>query len=469
MKVMVIGAGPAGLSAAYILAENGIDVCVLEKEDFVGGISRTVVKGNYRFDLGGHRFFTKNQELNAFLDNLLGNELINVGRQSRIYFNNKYFNYPLEPINSVFGLGLLTAQHILLSYFVQRMKKMFVRKELISLQDWVVDKFGYKMFELYFKSYTEKVWGIPCDQIAAEWVAQRIKGMSMSQAIKSALMPAHKNAPLTLLRQFRYPQLGICRICERMAEKVNHRNRILMNASVIGIKATKNMISSLVYSDPAGKPVMIAVDNIISSMPITELLQIIEPKVPNELVQCAQSLRYRDFIAVTLMLDKDRITNDTWLYIHDSKIGFGRIHEPKNWSPSMSPDRQTSLVMEYFCFENDAIWSKDDKEIVDMTIRDLVDQLGFIQDSDVIDSCVVRVKKAYPMYEIGYKKYLNRILDFLSGYKNLQLIGRNGTFRYNNMDHSIEMGIKAAHNILGGKECVLEVNVSDEYFEEMRS
>ena len=469
MKIAIIGAGPAGLAAAYVLAGNDGEVTLLEKEGFVGGISRTIEKNGYRFDLGGHRFFSKNSEINAFLNNLIGEELVDVSRQSRIYFKNKYFDYPLQPRNAVFGLGFIAASQILYSYIWQRLKKVFSQREIITLQDWVVDKFGQKMFELYFKSYSEKVWGISCDRIAAEWVAQRIKGMSLTAAIKSAVMPRPKDAPLTLLRQFQYPRLGIGRICERMAESVNKNNRVILNSPIVSVNVEKNQIKSLVSKTVLGQTQIYTAEEFVSSMPITELLTSMNPAAPKDIIGAASQLRYRDVIIVTLMLDKEKVTDDTWLYIHEPKIKFGRIHEPKNWSTDMSPVGKTSLVIEYFCFEGDSIWNKTDAELAQDAIRDLVEKLGFIKEKDVNGYCVVRVKKAYPMYELGYKKYLNKILDFLSGFKNLQLVGRNGTFRYNNMDHSIEMGMKAAKRILGHSEDVLAVNDSNEYLEEIRS
>lgn len=469
MRTAIIGAGPAGLSAGYTLAKKGIKVSIFEKDADVGGISKTVVSGDYRFDLGGHRFFTKNNDINGLIDELLSEELINVNRKSRIYFKNRYFDYPLQGRNAIFGLGVSTAALILLSFLWQRVKRVFGKNKISTLQDWVVNKFGYKMFELYFKSYTEKVWGISCQMIEAEWVAQRIKGMSLSEAIKSALLSSRKNEPVTLLRNFKYPKLGIGRISERMAELIMRDNGLFLNAPVTTITANNEKIISFTYKSGGGGDSVIYADSFISSMPINELINCLRPLPPDNILQAAKKLRFRDFIAVALMLDKPKATEDTWLYIHEPKIGFGRIHEPKNWSPYMSPSNKTSLVMEYFCFESDPIWSMSDKDLAKITTRELVDKLGFITQDEVIGHKIVRIKKAYPMYELGYKKHLDMIIEYLSRFKNLQLIGRNGTFRYNNMDHSIEMGLRAAKKLLGEDHDVLSVNTSDEYLEEIKS
>ena len=469
MKVAIIGAGPAGLTAGYILAKSKTQVAVLEADKVVGGISRTVVDGEFRFDLGGHRFFTKNKEVNSLIDELLAGELIDVSRKSRIYFKNRYFDYPLQGRNAFFGLGMFTACQIVASFLWQRIKRPFTKKRIATLKDWVTDKFGSKMFELYFKSYTEKVWGIPCEKIEAEWVAQRIKGMSLSRAIKSVIFTAKKNQPVTLLRSFKYPKLGIGRISERMSEAISGHNEVLLNSPVTGISADKDKITSISYNGPKGKNAEFFADQFISSMPITELLRAMKPLPPPDILQAAEKLRYRDFIAVMLKINKPKATEDTWLYIHEPKIEFGRIHEPKNWSPDMSPKDKTSLVMEYFCFEGDAIWNMPDDQLSELTQRRLIDNLGFITDQDVIGYDIVRVKKAYPMYELGYKQYLNKILEYLSQFKNLQIIGRNGTFRYNNMDHSIEMGLMAAKKLLGEEHDVFKVNASGEYLEEMRA
>lgn len=469
MKVAVIGAGPAGLSAAHTLSNNGVSVTVFEKDEVVGGISRTVVKGEYRFDLGGHRFFTKSKKLNRFIDELMQDELIDVGRKSRIYFRKRYLNYPLEARNAIFGLGILTAVRILLSYIWQRLKRPFLRKEIATLEDWVVDKFGYKMFSLYFKSYTEKVWGISCDEIEAEWVAQRIKGMSLSKAVKSAFRSSRSDTPTTLIRQFKYPKLGIGRICERMAESISKKDEVVLSSPVISISTDTDRVLSLTCRKAQEKQEVFTADEVISSMPITELLSLMDPLPPKGVLEAAARLNFRDFIAVTLMIDKRRVTEDTWLYIHEPDIKFGRIHEPKNWSPYMAPGDKTSLVMEYFCFEGDDTWSKSDEELADITRRELVNKLGFMTDKDIIGYHVVRVIKAYPMYDVGYRQYLTTVLTYLKRFKNLQLVGRNGTFRYNNMDHSLEMGIRAAGRLLGEDEDIFSVNSSDEYLEEMRT
>ena len=469
MQNIVIGAGPAGLAAAYVAARGGMKVTVFEQDETVGGISRTVSRNGFRFDLGGHRFFSKSRELNEFITDLLGDELVRVGRQSRIYFRGRYFDYPLQPRNAVFGLGVTTAGNILSSYLWEKGKGLLARPRIETLEDWVCNKFGRKMFELYFKSYTEKVWGIPCNRIAAEWVAQRIKGMSLTRAVRAALPPNKSPEAATLIREFTYPRLGIGRISERMAEILMRGNEVRLSTPVIRVLRDEQRITGVVVQDPAGGEKVYEADRFVSTMPITQLVRSLRPGPPDAVLKAAFQLQYRDFIAVTLMLDVERVTEDTWLYIHEPNIPFGRIHEPKNWSRAMAPEGKTSLVAEYFCFKSDPVWSMDDQQLASLTTDELVNKLGFITERDVIDYQVVRVSRAYPMYHIGYRRHLDTIISYLRTFGNLQFIGRNGAFRYNNMDHSLEMGIRAGRNLLGGKQDVLEVNSSNEYLEEVRS
>ncbi|MDO8736625.1 MAG: NAD(P)/FAD-dependent oxidoreductase [Thermoleophilia bacterium] len=464
--VAVIGAGPAGLSAAFILSENQKNTVVLEMSSQVGGISRTIERDGFRFDIGGHRFFTKDEEIDQFFKDILGDEAIWVNRSSKIFYLGKYFDYPLKPANALMGMGIITTAKCLGDYGYVKVRNIFKKPEIISLQDWVSNEFGDQLFKLFFKNYTEKVWGIDCSQIEAEWAAQRIKGLSLRVAVKDAIFPQKNRKVATLIDKFLYPRLGIGRISERLAEDVEkHGNEVRLRSRVAAINHDGAHITSIDVESADG-PYTLEVENLCSSMPLTELVTAMKPEAPAEVVEAARSLRYRDLVTVNLMIDKPEVTDQTWIYIHEPTIKLGRIHEPRNWSPDMAPEGKSSIVAEYFCFEGDEIWDMDDQALIDLTISDLDKRLGFLKKEEVIDAFVVRVPKAYPMYELGYEIPLNKIRDYVAGFDNLEIVGRYGTYKYNNMDHSMKTGILAARNILGESHDVLDVNAEKEYHEE---
>ncbi|MFA6001959.1 MAG: NAD(P)/FAD-dependent oxidoreductase [Thermoleophilia bacterium] len=464
--VAVIGAGPAGLSAAFILSENDKKTVVLEMSDQVGGISRTIERDGFRFDIGGHRFFTKDEEVDKFFRDILGEEAIWVNRSSKIFYLDKFFHYPLKPANALFGMGVGTTAKCLADYGYVKVRNVFGKPQIISFEDWVSNEFGRELFKLFFKNYTEKVWGIDCSQIEAEWAAQRIKGLSLRVAVKDALFPQKNGKVATLIDKFLYPRLGIGRISERLAEDVEmHGNEVRMHSRVAAVHHENGRVISLDIETPE-ESYQLAVDNLLSSMPLTELVLAMRPEAPADVVEAVHKLRYRDLVTVNLMINKPEVTDQTWIYIHDPKIKLGRIHEPRNWSKAMAPEGKSSIVAEYFCFEGDDIWSMDDQDLIDLTVSDLDRRLGFIKKEDVIDAFVVRVPKAYPSYELGYAAPLDKIRKYISGFSNLEIIGRYGTYKYNNMDHSMKTGILAARNILGEHHDVLDVNAEKEYHEE---
>ena len=465
-EVAVIGAGPAGLSAAFVLSENKRKTIVLEMSDQVGGISRTIVRDGFRFDIGGHRFFTKDDEVNEFFERILGDEIIWVPRSSKIFYMDKYFDYPLKPTNALMGMGVGTTARCLGDYGYVKVRNLFSQPEIVSLEDWVSNEFGRKLFRLFFKNYTEKVWGIDCNQIAAEWAAQRIKGLSLRVAVKDAIFPQKNGKVATLIDKFMYPRMGIGRISERLAEDVElNGNEVRMRSKVTAINHADNLITSIDVESADGG-YQLEVDNLCSSMPLTELVLALRPEAPADVVEAVRSLRYRDLITVNLMIDKPQVTDQTWIYIHDPSIELGRIHEPRNWSRAMAPEGKTSIVAEYFCFAGDDIWNMDDGDLIDMTVSDLDKRLGFLKKDEVIDAFVVRVPKAYPMYELGYREPLTKVMEYVEIFENLQVVGRYGTYKYNNMDHSMKTGILAARNILGESHDIREVNREKEYHEE---
>jgi len=464
--VAVIGAGPAGLSAAFVLSENQKNTVVLEMSSQVGGISRTIERDGFRFDIGGHRFFTKDDEIDQFFRDILGDEAIWVNRSSKIFYLGKYFDYPLKPANALLGMGVVTTTKCLADYGYVKVRNIFSKPEIVSLEDWVSNEFGNQLFKLFFKNYTEKVWGIDCDQIEAEWAAQRIKGLSLRVAVKDALFPQKNGKVATLIDKFLYPRLGIGRISERLAEDVEkHGNEVRLRSRVAAINHDGAHITSVDVESKDG-PYTLEVEQLCSSMPLTELVTAMRPEAPAEVVEAALSLRYRDLVTVNLMIDKPEVTDQTWIYIHEPTIKLGRIHEPKNWSPAMAPEGKSSIVAEYFCFQDDDIWGMEDQDLIDLTISDLDKRLGFLKKEEVIDAFVVRVPKAYPMYELGYEGPLNKIRDYVNSFDNLEIVGRYGTYKYNNMDHSMKTGILAARNILGESHDVWDVNAKKEYHEE---
>ncbi len=464
--VAVIGAGPAGLSAAFVLSENNKSTVVLEMSDQVGGISRTIERDGFRFDIGGHRFFTKDEEIDRFFKGILGDEAIWVSRSSQIYYDGKWVDYPLKPASAIFGMGVGTTAKCLADYGSVKVRNVFSKPEIVSFQDWISNEFGHELFKLFFKNYTEKVWGIDCSQIEAEWAAQRIKGLSLRVAVKDAIFPQKNGKVATLIDKFLYPRLGIGRISERLAEDVEGLgNEVRMRSRVTAVNHDGGHISSVDVESGQGA-YKLEVGQLCSSMPLTELVLAMRPQAPADVVEAALGLRYRDLVTVNLMIDKPQVTDQTWIYIHDPSFKLGRIHEPRNWSPAMAPEGKSSIVAEYFCFEGGDIWNMEDQALIDLTVDDLGRRLGFLKPEDVIGAFVVRVPKAYPMYELGYKVPLQKIRDYIDGFDNLEIIGRYGTYKYNNMDHSMKTGILAARNLLGESHIVWNVNAEKEYHEE---
>jgi len=445
-RIVILGGGLAGLSAASTLSKAGQKVILFERDSRVGGLAKTISHNGFRFDLGGHRFFTKNKKIEQFVKDLMDGELVVVSRKSKIYLRNRYFDYPLKPFNSVFGIGLPTTFKILLDYTIEKLKGLLWQKECISLKDWVVKNFGHKMFDIYFREYSEKVWGIECNRISMEWVAQRINGLSLGTAVRSAFFKFMGRDIATLADRFLYPSLGIGQISERLKEIIEKDNTLLTETSVQEVYHSDYRIKGVIVNNP-DHTYTLEGDEFISTIPLTALIQILHPRPPEDVLLSASKLRYRDLIIVTVMLDRERVTEQTWIYIPEQRIPFSRIHEPKNWSPRMAPKDKTHIVIEYFCSEGDSIWGVGDTVLREISIKNL-EGLGFIKRDEVIDSVVIKVPKAYPLFEVGYKRYYDKVIDYLSRFRNLHIAGRGGMFRYHNMDHAIETGIEAAERII---------------------
>ncbi|UCG78025.1 MAG: FAD-dependent oxidoreductase [Nitrospirota bacterium] len=441
MKI-ILGAGLAGLSAGFDLTDHNESTLILEKGGDVGGLARTHSYNGFRFDLGGHRFITRDEEVETLVKELLAEECLDVPRKSAIYFKDRFFDYPLKPGNAVFGLGLSTTLKIIKDYLYERVKNVVSPSDIVSLEDWVVGRFGRKMFELYFKKYSEKVWGIDCSDISQEWVSQRISGLSLWQAAKKALFRFSGKGIDTLADRFIYPRTGIGEISERLKSRVLRTGEILTNAEVLKVRHSSWRIESVVFREG---PDLIEehADSVISTIPLDCMIRALDPAPPDDILHAISHLHYRDLIVVALMLDRSSVTDLNWLYLPESKIPVGRIHEPKNWSGLMAPEDKTHIVAEYFCFRNDPTWNSGDEILTGITL-DTLEKLNFIGKGDYMDSCVVRVPRAYPLLDTTYRKYYELVLGYISKFDNLEIAGRGGTFQYLNMDHAIRSGLEAA-------------------------
>ncbi len=468
-KVIIIGAGPSGLTAAYELCKVGVKSIVLEKDEVVGGISRTVNYRGYLFDIGGHRFFTKVKAVDDLWREILEEEkFLKRRRLSRIYYNKKFFHYPLQATNALFGLGIYNSFLTFLSY---TKTQLFPIKPELSFEDWISNRFGRRLYHTFFKTYTEKVWGIPCNEISAEWAAQRIKGLSLLSALKNALIssqPKNKsNIIKTLIDSFEYPEKGPGMMWETVADIIKSKgSQLKLNAGVEKILWQKDKVTALeIITD--GKKELIPGTDFISTMPIQELIRKMEPSVPDEVRHAADILSYRDFLTVSLIINKANLFEDNWIYIHDETVKVGRIQNFKNWSPEMVPDQnKTCLGLEYFCFEGDSLWTMSDEDLIALGTKEL-GMLELVDPNDVEDGAVVRMPKAYPVYDSKYADALVIIRKFLDGLNNLHLVGRNGMHKYNNQDHSMLTAMLTVKNIMGANYNVWDVNVEQEYHEEI--
>jgi len=463
-KFVVIGAGPAGLTAAYELTKLDVQPMVLEKGPMVGGLARTESYKGFHFDMGGHRFFTKVEEVKKMWHEVLGQEFLRRPRLSRIYYNEKFFHYPLKPFNALVGLGFLESICIVLSYLRWQ---LFPYKQEETFEQWVTNRFGRRLFRVFFKTYTEKVWGISCSELKAEWAAQRIKDLSLKTAIVSMFVKPRKTIK-TLIEEFEYPRLGPGMMWNTVREEVERRGgAVRLNADVVRIGRRGLRVEHVVVRSPGGEETIEGSD-FISSMPVTELVQKLDPPAPLAVREASEKLTYRDFLTVCLIVNKPELFPDNWIYIHSPKVKVGRIQNFKNWSPAMVPDpRKTSLGLEYFCSEGDALWTMPDAELVALA-RQEVERIGLAKASDVEDGCVVRVPKSYPVYDSDYRTYLGVVRDFVDRLENLQPVGRNGLHRYNNQDHAMLTGMLAVRNaMVGQRNDLWSVNTEQEYHEEV--
>jgi protoporphyrinogen oxidase len=465
-RVVVVGAGPGGLTAAYLLAREGIPVTVLEGDEVVGGLSRTVEYKGYRFDIGGHRFFTKYEPVEALWQEVLGPEFISVPRLSRIFYDGKYFDYPLKAANALGGLGLWTTLRVVASYLRSRLSP---EPEETNLEQWVSNRFGRRLYEIFFRTYTEKVWGIPCTEISAEWAAQRIQNLSLWSAILSATSLNRRSADIrTLIHEFQYPRLGPGQMWEAFRDRVVEMGgEVLMRHKVRGVHVEDGRVVAVEAETPEGTR-RIEGEHFVSTMPVRSLVRALRPAPPEEVAGAGEGLAYRDFLVVALILDQADPFPDNWIYVHSPGVRVGRIQNFRNWSPAMVPDEgRTCLGLEYFCFEGDGLWSMPDEELVALATRELA-ELGLADPERVHEGTVVRVPKAYPVYDAAYRAHLDAVRAHLDPVPNLHLIGRNGMHKYNNQDHSMLTAMMTVWNMQGAGHDVWAVNTDFDYHEEIR-
>ena len=464
---IIFGAGPAGLTAAYQLTKLGYRPTVVEKTRVVGGLARTENYKGYYFDMGGHRFFTKSAQVTQMWEEVLADDFLKRPRLSRIFYRGQFFDYPLKPLNALKGLGTWEATRIIASYL--RWKTIPYR-QVDTFEEWVTNRFEKRLFEIFFKSYTEKVWGMSCRELRAEWAAQRIKDLSLATALLNMFVKP-KRTVRTLIDEFHYPRLGPGMLWNRVKEAIESRGgRVLMESNVVGIERNGNHVKRIHIERNGGQePVSFDGTDFISSIPVTELASRMDPSLAPEIRTAASRLRYRDFLTVCLIVNRQNVFPDNWIYVHEPGVQVARIQNYKNWSPDMVPNRDNSaLGLEYFCQEGDDLWSRADEELIALGQREL-ERIGLARAGEVEDGCVYRMPRAYPVYDSEYREYVDTIRDALGRFENLQTIGRNGLHRYNNQDHAMLTGMYAVQNALNGASHDLwQVNADDEYLEEIR-
>jgi protoporphyrinogen oxidase len=471
--VAIIGAGPAGLTAAYLLSKKQVPVLVLEADPvYVGGLAKTVSYKGFHFDIGGHRFFSKSKEVEDLWTELLPDDMLIRPRSSRIYYRGKFFAYPLRAGEALRKLGLIEAARCVLSYFKARIAPI---PNPTSFEDWVSNQFGKRLFNIFFKTYTEKVWGMSCKEISADWAAQRIKGLSLRTAILNALLPKKKpknrgQVIKTLIDSFRYPRQGPGMMWEACVAKIKALGgSVEMGCRVVGCAYDSvTGLWTVTYQDTQGNRHEINAQHVISSAPMRELVNGLSPRMSEQARRAADSLKYRDFITVVAILKDHGLVHDNWIYIHDPGVKVGRVQNFKSWSPEMVPDPSLSCYgLEYFCFEGDGLWNSSDENLIHLARTEL-EKIGLAQAGDVFDGCVVRERKAYPVYDDEYATHVETIRKELEErFPTLYLVGRNGMHKYNNQDHAMMTAMLCVENIVAGSRIydLWKVNQDAEYHE----
>lgn len=466
--VLIIGGGPAGLSAAYELVKSDKKVVVLEKLSTVGGLARTIEHNKYLFDIGPHRFYTKNKEMQELFLDILGQDAIEVNRLTRILYKGKYFDYPLTPLNALFGLGVVESFLILFSYLFASIKRVILKNKVENFEDWVVDQFGYRLYSNFFKNYTEKVWGIECNKIGKDWASQRIKGLSLMSAIRYSLFPNSSKRPKSLVDKFYYPKFGAGMLWEKLEDRVVGLGGVVeKNREVINIsKSDKGY--NVTSRDQKGKEYTFSCQQIFFSCALKDFFNLINLDIPKEVIDAGSNLQYRNHISVHLVIN-EKLFPDNWIYIHSPDLKLARVSDFSNFSEHMTYNENFPLTLEYFCFEDDEVWNLSEEELIQLAFDEVLElNKKLSQGLVLVDSSVTRNRKAYPVIVKGYEKNIDLIRGWLETLPSISPIGRSGMFKYNNQDHAMATGIYAARTYLGlGNFDPWLVNVDGEYIEEI--
>jgi protoporphyrinogen oxidase len=469
LDVVVIGAGPAGLTAAYQLAKQGVRSTIVEADDMVGGISRSPERDGFRFDIGGHRFFTKVKPVEELWHEILPDDLLTRPRLSRIYYEGKYYDYPIKPLNALRNLGLIEAVLCVASFLWVRVRPP---KDKSTLEGYIVADYGWRLYNHFFKAYNEKVWGVPASELSADWGAQRIKGMSLWSAVWEPLRAKFvgrkdKSKQVTsLIEEFKYPKYGPGMMWERCRDIVVEKGCTLhMETKAVEIRHTDGRAVAVVCRRKDGSTFELPCDHVISTMPFPHLVQAMNPPAGEKVQLAAKHLTFRDFLTVAVVVPEEAGFPDNWIYVHAPTVMVGRIQNFGSWSPYLVRDGRTCLGLEYFVFEGDGLWSSTDEELIERAGRELV-ELDLLQPGQVEAGYVVRVPKAYPVYDDAYKDNVAVLRDWIElNAPNVHPVGRNGMHKYNNQDHSMYTAMLTVENILGASHDIWAVNVEQEYHE----
>lgn len=470
LNAVIIGAGPAGLAAGYEMSGKGAKVTILDRLKQVGGLSRTVTYDGCRFDIGPHRFFTKNEEVNQLFLDVVAEDIIHVPRLTRIFYKNRFFDYPLTPLNALFGVGVGASLSITSSYLLAQLRQKIAPQDPENFEQWMTNQFGAQLFQSFFKTYTEKVWGIPCTRIGADWAGQRIKGLSLGTAVRNAigntLGLTNGKTVKTLVDEFMFPRFGAGQFYEKMAVLIKARgSSILTGRRVKTIVRGGRRVRSVTVTDEFGNEEIIEAEHFLSSVPLTEMAEMVDPAPPDEVLRACRSLFYRDHIGVHLKLAGETFS-DNWIYVHSNRVRMARVANHCNFSPDMADHARISpLTVEYFTFKGDEVWNLSDTELVELAMQEL-EQMNIASAGQLLSGFVVRSEKAYPVIETGFQRHIEIIKAWLDEVENLTPIGRSGMFKYNNQDHAIYTGLLAARTVLGlGRYNPWLVNIDAEYHE----
>lgn len=459
-KVAVIGAGPAGITAAYELAKAGFEVEVFEASDKVGGLAKTIDLWGQKVDIGPHRFFSNDTRVNKLWLEVAGRDYKMVDRLTRIYYKKKFFFYPIKAFDALFKLGIGTASMCMISYMKEKIKPTRIDG---SFESWVTSRFGYRLYSIFFKTYTEKLWGIPCTELDADFAAQRIKKLSLWEAVKNAVVKGKGNKHKTLVEQFAYPTGGTGMIYERMEQFVNaNGGKVHLKKPVKRVLTKNNKAYALELEDGVTREY----DDVVSSMPFSLMVTRL-PDVPEDISAFASGLTYRNTIIVFLNVQAKDLFPDNWLYVHEARLQMGRITNFRNWVPEINCGKESSIIaMEYWCYSEDKLWNTSEEELIALA-KDELRKTGLIGQAEISEGYVYKIPRCYPVYARGYKDKLKPVEQYLSTIGNLHVIGRYGAFKYNNQDHSILMGLLAAENISKGtKHNLWEINTDYEDYQE---